>query len=74
LWGISSFNTQVTKGAQRERLEFSFVAFGSFVVKALYRGNEKQIFAPVPADESAQIRPPWASTMARGTVHEFYTN
>jgi len=41
---------------------------------AFHRGNEKQIFAPVPADESAQIRSPWASMMARASIHEFYTN
>ena len=32
---------------------------------AFHLGNEKQIFAPVPADESAQMRPPCASTIAR---------
>ena len=35
---------------------------------AIHLGNEKQIFAPVPVGESAQMRPPWASTMARGEV------
>ena len=39
--------------------------------RPIYRDNEKQIFAPV--GESAQMRPPWASTIRRADLRDLET-